>query len=219
MESISDIDPESNMDLRNLFFEDGEISETENQVLKIKFSAGVPVALNDENMNMTEIIKRLNSLGKMFQVGYFVGLEQMPIGRKRLEIRTAPAAAILIKGHQAAESATLSENELFTKRHLEQQWVNLVSGGEWFSPLKMAIDQFMLDISKRVCAEVKVRLERGLVSIVSIQAQTPTYFTSKEEILISKVLENSPFEVLLKQILFHEPLSVKTLSSLHNGFK
>ena len=60
----------------------------------------------------------------------------------------------------------LSRSELSFKEQVDRRWTDLVVLGGWFHPLREALDAFVEKCSERVTGEVRVRLNRGAVSVV-----------------------------------------------------
>ena len=51
----------------------------------------------------------------------------------------------LITAHKALEDICVEGDLLKTKIKLEQDWATAVYNGQWYSPLKNALDAFMAD--------------------------------------------------------------------------
>ena len=54
-----------------------------------------------------------------------------------------PGALAIIRAHQALEDLTLEREVAHHKPSLEQRWADLVYDGQWFSPLRDAIDAYV----------------------------------------------------------------------------
>jgi argininosuccinate synthase len=60
----------------------------------------------------------------------------------------------------------LTKDEIQFKKIVDAQWAYLVYHGLWFSPLKQALDAFILQTQKMVCGKIKVKLYKGNIEIV-----------------------------------------------------
>jgi argininosuccinate synthase len=122
------------------------------------FEEGVPVSLDDEELELHELIAALNEQAGRYGIGRIDLIENRAIGIKSRELYEAPAAITLITAHQALEDLVLTKAELVAKRELEPKWAKLVYDGLWFSPLREAYDAFVDATQQLVTGEVRVSL-------------------------------------------------------------
>jgi argininosuccinate synthase len=122
------------------------------------FEEGVPVSLDDEELELHELIAALNEQAGRYGIGRIDLIENRAIGIKSRELYEAPAAITLITAHQALEDLVLTKAELVAKRELEPKWAKLVYDGLWFSPLREAYDAFVDVTQELVTGEVRVSL-------------------------------------------------------------
>ncbi len=88
-------------------------------------------------------------------------VENRRVGIKSRETYECPAALALLMAHADLESVTLERDLHHEKLRLEPRWAELVYDGLWFSPLKRALDAFILDSQRHVTGEVRLHLEPG----------------------------------------------------------
>ena len=124
----------------------------------IAFEAGVPVALDGEELALVALVARLNALAGAYGIGRIDMIENRAVGIKSREVYEAPAAIVLIGAHSALEDVVLTKDEARIKRGLEQRWTELVYEGLWFSPAREAIDAFVDKTQELVTGEVRVEL-------------------------------------------------------------
>ena len=98
------------------------------------------------------------------------------MGLKSREIYEAPAATILLKVHRDLEQFCLTKEEIQLKRQLDAHWARLVYHGEWFHPLKDAIDAFIASTQKVVNGEYTVDLYKGNIDIRSRSSASGLFF-------------------------------------------
>lgn len=98
------------------------------------------------------------------------------MGLKSREIYEAPAATILLKVHRDLEQFCLTKEEIQLKRQLDAQWAKLVYHGEWFHPLKDAIDAFIASTQKAVNGEYTIDLYKGNIDIRTRSSASSLFF-------------------------------------------
>ena len=144
--------------------------------LKLTWQNGLPVALNDTKLPLDQIIEQLNTIGGANGIGKIDLFEDGIMGLKSREIYEAPAATILLKVHRDLEQFCLTKEEIQLKRQLDAQWSKLVYHGEWFHPLKDAIDAFIASTQKAVNGEYVIELYKGNIDIRSRLSSSGLFF-------------------------------------------
>lgn len=144
--------------------------------VKITWQNGLPVALNGTPMPLDAIIEQLNITGGANGIGKIDLFEDGIMGLKSREIYEAPAATILIKVHRDLEQFCLTKEEIQLKRQLDAQWAKMVYHGEWFHPLKEAIDAFIASTQKAVNGECVIDLYKGNIDIRSRSSESGLFF-------------------------------------------
>src|SRR5712692_4965460 len=144
--------------------------------ITLKWQNGLPVALNGEKLPLDQIIEQLNVIGGANGIGKIDIFEDGIMGLKSREIYEAPAATILLKVHRDLEQFCLTKEEIQLKRQLDAQWAKLVYHGEWFHPLKEAIDAFIASTQKVVNGEYVIELYKGNIDISSRSSSSGLFF-------------------------------------------
>jgi argininosuccinate synthase len=147
----------------------------EPDVLVISFTDGVPVAIDGAAMTPLEIISVLNARAGAQGVGRLDMVEDRLVGIKSREIYEAPGAIALITAHQELESVCVERDLARFKRQAEQRWTELVYDGLWYSPLKTALDAFMISASRHVTGDVRVRLHAGRAVVTGRRSPASLY--------------------------------------------
>ncbi len=147
--------------------------------ITVGFNKGVPVSLNKKKYTGVELIEKLNNIGAAHGVGRSDMLENRLVGIKSREIYEAPAAFILHTAHKEIEALVLDRELTHFKGIIEQKYSELIYYGLWYTPLKKALDNFILSTQKNVTGEVKLKLYKG--SCVSV-ARKSKYSLYKEEL-------------------------------------
>jgi argininosuccinate synthase len=102
-------------------------------------------------------------------------VEDRLVGIKSREIYEVPGAIALITAHQELENVCLERDLARFKRQAGQRWAELVYDGLWFSPLKQALDAFMLAASRHVTGDVRVRLHGGRAVVTGRRSAASLY--------------------------------------------
>jgi argininosuccinate synthase len=141
----------------------------------IAFEAGLPVALDGEELPLAELVAQLNEFAGARGVGRIDRIENRVVGIKSRELYEAPAAITLMTAHAALEDLVLTKAEHVAKRELEPKWAQLVYAGMWFSPLRAAYDAFFAETQKLVTGDVRVRLEGGSATVTGRRSPHALY--------------------------------------------
>src|SRR5579859_1077655 len=143
--------------------------------LVLSFTDGVPVAIDGAAKTPWEIIAELNTRAGAHGVGRIDMVEDRLVGIKSREIYEAPGAMTLIAAHQELENVCLERDLARFKRLADQRWTELVYDGLWFSPLKNALDAFLVSASKNVTGDVRVRLHGGRAVVTGRRSPASLY--------------------------------------------
>jgi argininosuccinate synthase len=144
--------------------------------LTLSWQNGLPVALNGDTLSLDQIIEQLNIIGGANGIGKIDIFEDGIMGMKSREIYEAPAASILLKLHRDLEQFCLTKEEIQLKRQLDAHWARLVYHGEWFHPLKEAIDAFIATTQKVVNGEYTIELYKGNIDILARWSSSGLFF-------------------------------------------
>ena len=145
------------------------------EIVKIDFKKGIPIAINDEEMDGFELIKTLNEIGGNHGIGRTDMIEDRVLGLKARENYEHPAATILITAHRDLEKLVLSRRELKFKKFVEEEWAEVVYYGLINDPIFDALNAFIDKTQERVTGWVKVRLFKGNVMPVARYSEYSLY--------------------------------------------
>jgi len=152
-----------------------EARPTEPAEIALTFDRGVPVALDGETTTLPDLIRRLDVLGGSYGFGRVDMIENRRVGIKSRELYEVPGALAIIGAHQALEDLTLERELAHHKPQLEQRWADLVYDGQWFSPLRAAIDAYVDATQAQVTGEVRLRFEPGSCTVVGRRSDHSLY--------------------------------------------
>ena len=143
-----------------------EKAPDEPEYVALKFENGIPVAVNDEEMDPVAIINAVNDMAGKHGVGRIDHIEDRLVGIKSREVYECPAALVIIEAHKDLEKLVLTRHEVSFKQQVDALWSTLVYTGLWMDPLREDLDAFIEATQKRVCGEVKIKLYKGAFHIV-----------------------------------------------------
>ena len=141
----------------------------------IRFEAGVPVALDGSALPVFELVTRLNEQVGAYGFGRIDMVENRRVGIKSRECYEAPGALALTLAHTDLEGVTLERDVMREKSRLEPRYAELVYDGLWHSPLRNALDAFMVSTQEHVTGDVRLRLEAGRCTVDGRRADRGLY--------------------------------------------
>jgi argininosuccinate synthase len=145
------------------------------QEVEIEFVAGVPVAVDGEELGLVELIGRAAALAGAHGVGRIDMIENRLVGIKSREVYETPAAALLLTAYAGVEELVADRDLAHMKADLAARYATLVYNGLWFSPLRAALDAFMSQTSAGVTGTARVKLFKGSCSITGRRADAALY--------------------------------------------
>ena len=138
-----------------------DLAPDEPEEVEISFEAGVPVALDGQNMGGVGLIERLNAVAGSHGVGRVDHLENRLVGIKSREVYEVPAAVVLNTALRALETSTLAREQQRIKSQLAHVYSDLVYDGRWFTQVRENLDAFMDSVLRYTTGDVRVRLHKG----------------------------------------------------------
>ncbi|PKM74175.1 MAG: argininosuccinate synthase [Firmicutes bacterium HGW-Firmicutes-16] len=129
--------------------------------VELEFIKGTPVALDGEKMKVSDIIWKLNKIGGENGIGLIDIVENRLVGMKCRGVYETPGGTILYYAHQVLETLCLDKATAHLKEQLSVTYAELVYNGQWFTPLKKALDAFVDVTQENVTGVVKLKLYKG----------------------------------------------------------
>ncbi|MEJ5314504.1 MULTISPECIES: argininosuccinate synthase [Anaerolinea] len=131
------------------------------EYIEITFEEGTPVKLNGKALSPATLIKSLNEIGGKHGIGRVDMVENRLVGMKSRGVYETPGGTILMRAHKELEQITLDRDTLHYKDVLAQRYAELVYFGQWFTPLREALDAFFEVTQKHVTGTVRLKLYKG----------------------------------------------------------
>ena len=137
----------------------------------IHFEKGVPTAVNGTAMSALALVETLNQLGGENGVGLIDIVENRLVGMKSRGVYETPGGTILYHAHEVLETICLDKETMHFKTSVAQKYAELVYNGQWFTPLREALDAFVDATQKTVTGDVKLKLYKG--NIINAGVSSP----------------------------------------------
>ena len=131
--------------------------------VQIDFESGTPVAVNGEKMSPAALITYLNTIGGTHGIGRVDLVENRLVGMKSHGVYETPGGTILLAAHQELESLVLDRDTMHFKDMVAIRYAELVYNGQWFTPLREALDAFVNNTQGPVTGKVRLKLYKGNV--------------------------------------------------------
>ena len=141
----------------------------------IDFEKGVPVAVDGVKMKGSDIVRKLNALGGANGIGITDIVENRLVGMKSRGVYETPGGTILYYAHAALETITLDKATARVKEQLSHQYADLVYNGQWFTPLREALDAFVDSTQQTVNGTVKLKLYKGNIITAGLTSPDTLY--------------------------------------------
>jgi argininosuccinate synthase len=175
----ADLEDPANEPKDNLFVISRPVSKTPDKpdYVKIGFDRGVPVKFNGKKISGVKLIETLNGLGGKHGVGQLDIVENRLVGIKSRGVYETPGGTILVEAHKTLESLTLDRETVHYKQQLAIKYAEMVYYGQWFSPLRQALDAFVNVTQQNVTGEVKLKLFKGRCTPAGVKSPNSLYET------------------------------------------
>jgi len=146
--------------------------------ITLGFEAGIPVSLDGERIDGVELIKSLNKTGGANGIGLYDVVENRLVGMKSRGVYETPGGTILYHAHEVLESICLDKETQHYKAMMALKYAELVYNGQWYTPLREAMDAFVNKTQEVVTGEVKLKLYKG--NIINAGVTSPYSLYSEE---------------------------------------
>ncbi|MDR2908689.1 MAG: argininosuccinate synthase [Oscillospiraceae bacterium] len=143
--------------------------------ITVGFEQGLPVSLNGVKTDSVALITALNRLGGENGIGLLDIVENRLVGMKCRGVYETPGGEILYTAHKELERLCLDKETSHYKELIAQKYAELVYNGQWYTPLREALDAFVNETQKTVTGEVKMKLYKGNVILAGTKSPYSLY--------------------------------------------
>ncbi|PYX09278.1 MAG: argininosuccinate synthase [Acidobacteria bacterium] len=153
-----------------------EAPDREEQV-KLGFDKGIPVSVNGMKADSVTLLDLLNDIGGRNAIGRVDLVENRFVGIKSRGCYETPGGSLLVAAHRELEALCLERELAHFKQHIALKYADLVYFGQWFTPLREALDAFVETTQQTITGTVTLSLYKGNISIVSRESEYSLYRT------------------------------------------
>lgn len=121
----------------------------------LTFDAGVPTAINGVVMPLVELIGSIGVIAGAHGIGRVDTVENPLAG-----------TPVLFAAHKALQEMVTAKDAQRFARLVSEQYTDIVYNGQWFSPLREALDAYVGRMQARVTGVIRQRLFKGDCRIV-----------------------------------------------------
>jgi argininosuccinate synthase len=111
-------------------------------------------------------------------VGQVDLVENRLVGIKSRGAYETPGGTILFEAHRALEAITLDRETAHYKQQVALKYGELVYYGQWFCPLRVAIDAFVDSTQRKVTGTARVKCFKGRATVAGVTSPNSLYSTS-----------------------------------------
>jgi len=145
--------------------------------VQVDFDAGAPVSLDGVRLEGHDLIAKLNAIGGKHAVGQTDLVENRLVGIKSRGAYETPGGTILYEAHRALEAVTLDRETLHYKQQVALKYADMVYNGQWFCPLREALDALVEATQRSVSGSVRVKCFKGRATVASVTSDESLYST------------------------------------------
>lgn len=147
----------------------------QSEVVEVGFERGNPVSVNGKRLAPHDLIAELNTVGGRHGVGVALLVENRLIGMKSRGVYETPGGTILYEAHKALEQLCIERDTLHYKQQVALKYAEVVYYGQWFHPLREALQTFVDHTNATVTGAVKVRLFKGRAQAIAATSPHSLY--------------------------------------------
>ena len=145
------------------------------EYITLEFKKGLPVSLNGVEMGPVALLEKLNAIGVQHGVGRVDLVENRLVGMKSRGVYETPGGTLLYKGHAALEQLCLDRETLHFKQQVGLRYAELVYNGQWYTPLREALDAFVQTTEQTLTGTVRLKLYKGNIILAGRKSPYSLY--------------------------------------------
>ena len=152
-----------------------EEAPDQSELVTLRFEQGVPVALNDQELGLVELIEQVAAIGCRHGIGILDHIEDRVVGLKVRDIYEIPAAEIILTAHGDLERLVCTIHQNQFKPQLDRQWAYLAYAGLWWEPLRGDLEAYIERVNEQVTGTITLKLYKGSVQVVGRESPNAVY--------------------------------------------
>lgn len=145
------------------------------QYVTIDFEAGNPVAVDGQRLPGEELLAKLNEMGGRHAVGQTQLVENRLVGMKSRGAYETPGGTILYEAHKALQQVCTERDTYHFSQIVALRYAELVYFGQWFHPLREALQAFVDHMNANITGQVRVKLFKGRATTAGVTSPNSLY--------------------------------------------
>ena len=145
------------------------------ETLTLGFEQGWPVALDGRKLGPAQLLAELNARAGKHGVGRADVVESRVVGMKSRGVYETPGGTVLYEALDDLCRLTLTHDVLRARAELAPRYADLVYQGQWFAPVKKALDAFLAEALKPATGTVTVELFQGSARAIARTSPNALY--------------------------------------------
>jgi len=141
------------------------------------FEKGIPVSVNRMKLDPVSLVELLNEIGGRNAIGRVDLVENRFVGIKSRGCYETPGGSLLVAAHRELEALCLEREVAHFKQHVALKYAELVYFGQWFTPLREALDAFVEATQQNITGTITLSLYKGNISVVCRESEYSLYRT------------------------------------------
>jgi len=135
--------------------------------ITIDFEQGVPVGLNGYRIKPVQLLEDLNEIAGTNGIGRADCVENRIVGMKSRGVYETPGGTLIAAAHRELESLVLDRQTRHQKDLLAITYGQMIYEGQWFTPLREALDAFFDKTQEVVTGSITMSLYKGTMAVKS----------------------------------------------------
>jgi argininosuccinate synthase len=145
------------------------------EYVEIGFERGTPISVNGDPLDPIPLLEKLNEIGGRHGCGRIDLVENRLVGMKSRGVYETPGGTLLLAALRELESLCLDREAAHYKEVVAHKYAEIVYFGQWFTPLREALDAFVHSLMADVSGNVKLKLYKGNVIIAARTSPNTLY--------------------------------------------
>jgi len=155
-----------------------EVAPDAPEYVEVGFERGNPTSVDGVTMPPVELVTALNERAAAHGVGRTDLVENRLVGMKSRGVYECPGGTVITTAHADLERITLDRDTAHYKALVAERYAELVYFGQWFSPLREALQSFVDVTQEAVTGTVRLKMYKG--SATAVGRRSPNSLYSEE---------------------------------------
>ena len=145
------------------------------ELVTIGFEGGMPVSVDGQTLEPVQLVELLNEIGARNAIGRIDLVENRFVGIKSRGCYETPGGTLIVLAHHELEALVLDREVTHYKQHVGLHYADIVYNGLWFTPIREALDAFVVKTQEHVTGTVTLSLYKGNVAVTKRSSEFSLY--------------------------------------------